>query len=512
VSETGVVPGGLRYTDPAGRWTLLAMVLGTGMAFLDATVVNIAVPSIGADLDADAAGLQWTVNAYTLTLAAFILLGGSLGDWFGRRRIFVLGVIWFALASLLCGLATSVPTLVGARALQGVGGAMLTPGSLAILQASFAREDRMKAIGAWSGLAGVAGAIGPFLGGWLVAAASWRWVFLINLPIAAVVVWVTLRHVPESSDPGASRRLDLAGAGLCVAGLAGLTYGFTVWPARGPDDPWVLGSLAVGVACLAGFVATERATTNPMLPLHLFSSSVFSATNVVTFAIYAALGGVFFLLVVQLQVVSGFSALAAGLALLPITVLMLLLSSRAGALGTRIGPRLPMSLGPLVCAVSLVLLSAVDADASYVVDVLGPVVVLGLGLSLTVAPLTSTALASAEDRYAGVASGVNNAVARTGGLLAVAILPLASGVGESLTDPVTLAPAFRTSMLICAGLLALAGVLSFVFIPSSLDECRPRRRLLAGLRRAPVPQSPVKVHCAVNGTPLHPPPEVKSQA
>ena len=490
---------GLRYAEPAGRWALFAMVLGTGMAFLDATVVNIAVPSIGADLDADTAGLQWTVNAYTLTLASFILLGGSLGDRFGRRRLFIVGVVWFAAASLLCGLAPTVSTLVAARALQGVGGALLTPGSLAILQASFHPDDRARAIGAWSGLAGVAGAVGPFLGGWLVEAASWRWVFLINLPLAVVVVWVTARHVPESADPTAARRLDTAGAGLGALSLAGLTYGFTVWPSRGGGDPWVLGSLATGLIGLAAFVAVERRSRNPMLPLRLFASRVFSTTNVATFAIYAALGGVFFLLVVQLQVVSGFSALAAGLALLPVTVLMLLLSSRAGTLGARIGPRLPMALGPVVCAGALVLMARIDADASYVVDVLVPVVVLGLGLSLTVAPLTSTALASAEDRYAGVASGVNNAVARTGGLLAVAVLPLASGLGESLNDPAALAPAFRTSMLICAGLLGGAGALSLAMIPSTLAECRPRTRT-----RLPWRRSPVQVHCAVNGTPLHP--------
>jgi EmrB/QacA subfamily drug resistance transporter len=497
--------GGLRYDEPAGRWTLWAMVLGTSLAFLDGTVVNIALPSIGEDLDATAAGLQWTINGYTLTLAAFILLGGSLGDRYGRRRVFLVGVVWFAVASLLCGIAPNVETLVAARALQGIGGALLTPGSLAILQASFVHDDRSRAIGAWSGLAGIAGAIGPFLGGWLVQSADWRLIFLINLPLAAVVVWMTVRHVPESSDTSSTGEVDITGAVVGVVALAGFTYGFTAWPGRGLDGI-VVASLLLGAVGMAVFVLVEWRSRTPMLPLYLFGSRVFSATNVVTFAIYAALGGLFFLLVVQLQVVSGFSPLASGLALLPVTILMLFLSSRAGALGQRIGPRLPMSLGPLICAVAVLLLANVDVDVSYVADVLGPVVVLGLGLSLTVAPLTATALASADDRHAGIASGVNNAVARTGGLLAVAILPLLSGLGTSMTDPVALAPAYRTSMLICAGLLLVSGLISYVFIPTSLATCRetaatpPDEEAIT----TDAEYSPVQTYCPINAPPLHP--------
>jgi EmrB/QacA subfamily drug resistance transporter len=495
----------LRYDEPAGRWTLWAMVLGTCLAFLDGTVVNIAIPSIGEDLDATAAGLQWTLNGYTLTLAAFILLGGSLGDRYGRRRIYLVGVVWFAAASLLCGIAPNIESLVAARALQGIGGALLTPGSLAILQASFEHDDRSRAIGAWSGLAGIAGAIGPFLGGWLVQAADWRLVFLINLPVAAVVVWITVRHVPESWDTSATGQIDLAGAVVGVVALAGLTYGFTAWPERGLDGV-VVASLVLGVVGMAVFVLVEWRSRTPMLPLYLFGSRVFSVTNVVTFAMYAALGGVFFLLVVQLQVVSGFSPLASGLALLPITILMLFLSSRAGALGQRIGPRLPMSLGPVICALSVLLLAGVDADVSYVVGVIGPVVVLGLGLSLTVAPLTATALAAADDRHAGIASGVNNAVARTGGLLAVAILPLLSGLGTSMTDPVALAPAYRTSMLICAALLLVSGLISYAFIPTSLGACRETAATPPGEERITraAEASPVQTHCSINAPPLHP--------
>ncbi|MDP9799827.1 EmrB/QacA subfamily drug resistance transporter [Catenuloplanes nepalensis] len=479
----------VRLGRPAGRWVLLATVLGSGLASIDATVVNIALPRLGAELDAGAAALQWTVNGYTLSLAALILLGGSLGDRYGRRAVFVLGVAWFALASLLCGLAPNVETLIAARVLQGVGGALLTPGSLAILEAVFVREDRAKAIGAWSGLGGVAGAIGPFLGGWLVEAASWRWVFLINVPLAILVIAVALRHVPETRDADAPRGLDLTGAVVGAAGLGGLTYGFTAWPALGGGHPVVLGTLALGVAGLAAFVWVERVSPHPMLPLTVFSSRAFSATNLATFAVYAANGGVFLLVVLNLQVVTGFSPLAAGMALLPVTALMLVLSSRAGALAERIGPRLPMTLGPLICAVALVLFARIGPDADYLRDVLPPVLVLGLGLSATVAPLTATALGSVDSRYAGVASGVNNAVARAAGLLSVAVLPLAAGIGTgSLTDPVALAPTYRGSMWICAGLMAAGALIAFLGVPG----------------RTRTAETPVRTHCAVADTPLHP--------
>ncbi len=515
-SSDGGARGLLRYGQPAGRWVLLATVLGSGMAFIDATVVNIALPQIGDDLGDSAAGLQWVVNAYTLTLAAFILLGGSLGDRLGRRRVFLVGVGGFAVASLLCGLAPNIETLVVARALQGVGGALLTPGSLAILQSSFVAEDRMRAIGAWSGLAGVAGAIGPFLGGWLVQVSSWRLVFLINLPVAVFVMLVAVRHVPESAGSGTRSRLDVAGAGLVAAGLAGLTYGLTAWSERGPGDPLVLGTLAVGVVGLAAFVVHEARSTHPMMPLTLFASRTFSAVNLVTFLVYAALAGVFFFVVVHLQVVAGFPPLAAGLSLLPVTVAMLLLSSRAGALSTRIGPRIPMTLGPLTCALALVLLAGVGADAAYLTDVLPAVTVLGLGLSLTVAPLTSTALAAAPDRDAGLASGVNNAVARTAALLAIAVLPLVSGVGATLTDPTTLAPAYRTALLVCAALMAGGALIALVAVPSTYAAIREPIEPIAADAQPPAPpsgaasagpapsSSPVHTHCAVGAPPMHP--------
>jgi EmrB/QacA subfamily drug resistance transporter len=497
----------VRYDQPAGRWVLLATVLGSGLAFIDATVVNIALPNIGHELDADAASMQWTVNGYTLSLAALILLGGSLGDRFGRRRIFVLGVAWFAAASALCGLAPNVEVLIAARVLQGIGGALLTPGSLAIIEASFEPRDRAKAIGAWSGLGGIAGALGPFLGGWLVEAASWRWVFLINLPLAAVVVAVAWRYVPESRNPQAAGRLDAPGAVLGAIGLGGLTYGFTAWPAMGPTSPVVVGTLAAGVAGLIGFVLVERRSGHPMLPLAVFRSRPFTAANLVTLAVYAALGGVFFLLVLHLQVVAGFAPLPAGLAMLPVTLLMLVLSARAGALSERIGPRMPMTAGPLVCAVGLLLLARIGPNASYLRDVLPGVLVLGLGLSLTVAPLTATALGSVEDRYAGVASGVNNAVARAAGLLAVAVLPLAAGLdGGNLTDPAALAPTYRTAMLICVGLLVAGAGFAAVLVPGRQPrkaEPSPGREPEPGV---PTTGPPTKhlVHCSIAAPPLQP--------
>jgi len=387
--------------------------------------------------------------------------------------VFVVGVTWFAVASLLCGLAPNVAVLIAARALQGIGGALLTPGSLSILQSAFAPEDRSRAIGAWSGLGGIAGAAGPFLGGWLIQVASWRLAFGINVPIAAIVVAVALRHVPESSDPEATRRIDVSGALTGALGLGAVTYGFIAWPTRGPTDPVVLAALTAGIAGMIGFVVVEHRSSHPMLPLRIFRSRAFSATNLVTFVVYAAIGGVFFFLVITLQVVAGFSPLAAGISPLPVTVLMLVLSPRSGALAERIGPRIPMSVGPLVCAVGVGLLAGVGPGASYARDVLPGILVFGLGLSLTVAPLTATALASADDRHAGIASGVNNAVARAAGLMAVAVLPLAAGVGSSLIDPVTLGPAHRTSMLICAGLLVAGGLLAALTIPSSLAAVRP---------------------------------------
>jgi EmrB/QacA subfamily drug resistance transporter len=502
---TAPAPNLVRYGTTAGRWVLLATVLGSSLAFIDATVVNIALPSIGRDLGADAAGLQWTVNGYALSLASLILLGGSLGDRYGRKRVFLIGTGWFAAASLLCGIAPNIEMLIGARVLQGVGGALLTPGALAILEASFVRDDRSKAIGAWSGLGGIGGALGPFLGGWIVELANWRFIFLINVPLALLVMLVTGRHVPESRNPDADHELDVAGVLTGAAGLGGLTYGFTAWPAHGPGNPAVLISLAVGIGGMIAFVLTERRSKHPMLPLDIFKSTAFTGANLVTFLVYSATGGVFFLVVLNLQVVAGFSPLTAGIALLPVTVLMLLLSARSGALGQRIGPRIPMTVGPLVCALALVLLSMIGPGASYWTGVLPAAIILGLGLSLFVAPLTATALGSLDDAHAGIASGVNNAVARAAGLLSVAVLPLAAGLGDgNLTNAADLHPVYRNAMLICAGLLVVGGVVAAIVIPSRLPAHAPPAPAPAAPVLARTSPTPVRTFCDPSAPPVHP--------
>jgi EmrB/QacA subfamily drug resistance transporter len=484
-----VTDEGLRTGTRAGRWVLTATVLGSSLAMLDGTVVNVALAHIGADLDAGFAGLQWTVNAYTLGLAALILLGGSLGDRFGRRRVFLVGVVWFAVASAGCAVAPDIGTLIAARALQGVGGALLTPGSLAIIAASFHGADRSAAIGAWSGLGGIAGAVGPFVGGWLVEW-SWRAVFLINLPLTVVVVAVTLRHVPESRDPAAARGLDLTGTVLAALGLAGLTWALTETGSGWSAAAWV--ALVVGVAALAAFVRVERRSRHPLVPPVLFRSRVFTAANVVTLLVYAALGTLFFLLVLQLQVVAGFSPVLAGTGLLPVTALMLLFSARSGALAQRVGPRMPMTVGPLLAACGVLLLLRVGPGASWFTDVLPGVLVFAVGLTLTVAPLTATVLDAAPDRHAGAASGVNNAVARSAGLLAVAVIPGVAGIaGADYADPVAFDTGFHVAMLIVAGLLAAGGIGSALFI----------RGRLGGADRIPLETC---AHCGVTSPQAYP--------
>jgi EmrB/QacA subfamily drug resistance transporter len=451
---------GVRLGTATGRAVVLAAVLGSGMTMLDGTVVNVALHTIGEDLDASLAQLQWISNGYLLSLASFILLGGSLGDRYGRRRIFVVGTIWFAVASLLCGLAPTAETLIAARVLQGAGAALLTPGSLAMIQGAFAREDRAAAIGAWSGLGSIAAAIGPFVGGGLVEYADWRWIFLINLPLAAVTVVVAQRSVPETRDPQAPRRFDALGAVLAALFLGGITYALIEW--GGALAP---AAIVVAVLAAAGYVVDERHSDHPMLPLGIFADRVFSAANVMTLLVYAALGAVLFFLVLQLQTVSGYGALQAGMATLPITICMLLLASRGGRLATRIGPRIPMTVGPLVMGVGTLLLLRVGADVNYWTDVLPGLTVFGLGLALMVAPLTATVLAAAPDKNAGIASGVNNAVARAGSLLAVAALPVAVGLsGDEYADPVAFDAAYRSAVIICAVLLGLGGLVSWVTI------------------------------------------------
>ncbi|SEM85860.1 drug resistance transporter, EmrB/QacA subfamily [Streptacidiphilus jiangxiensis] len=479
---------------------LAATVLGSGLAAIDATVVGIALPAIGRDFHAGLADLQWVVTAYTLTLAGLLLVAGALGDRYGRKKVFLIGVVWFALASALCGVAPNATMLIAARALQGVGAALLTPGSLAILEASFVPEDRGRAIGAWSGLSGVATAVGPFLGGWLVQAASWRLIFAINLPLAALVVVLAIRHVPESRAPetedGAG--VDVPGGLLITLGLVGLTYGLIEGPNRGWQSPSVLASLLLGFALLGGFGWWQNKAAHPMLPLEVFSSRQFTATNAVTFVLYGALGGVLFLLPIQLQQVSGYSALEAGVSLLPVTLLMLTLSARSGALASRIGPRLQMSVGPCLAGLGLALLVRVNGSGSYLTEVLPGVLVLGLGLATTVAPLTSTALSSAPAQHAGMASAVNNDVARAASLIAVAVLPAIAGItGSAYLHPATFSSGFHKAVLVSGALCVLSGLMAAALIR---NPARPTAAAAPGEAGPAAPQH----SCGLDAPPNRP--------
>jgi EmrB/QacA subfamily drug resistance transporter len=492
------VNDGIAFKSAAGRWVLGVSILGSGLTFLDGTVVNVAVPEIGRDLDASTASLQWILNGYTLTLASLILLGGSLGDRLGRRLIFVYGVGLFTAASLLCAVAPSAELLVAARLLQGIGGALLTPGSLAMIEATFRPRDRARAIGAWSGLVGVSAALGPLLGGYLVEAVSWRAIFIINVPLGLFVMVMASRHVPETRDPMATGRLDLPGAVLAALGLAGTTYALIEGP-ESDAGAFIALTAAIGVAALIGFLLVERRSPNPMMPLDIFRSKQFSAANAVTFVTYTALGGFFFLFVAFLQISLDYTPITAGAASLPVTALLLLLSARSGALTQRIGPRVPLTVGPFVIAAGLLLMTGIEAGDSYVTGVLPAVVVFGLGLTLVVAPVTATALAAADARHSGIASGVNNAVSRVGSLLAVAALPLAAGLtGDAFYDSAAMADGFRMAMIVCAALAAAGGALAWLTISSDVLDAEP----------GPEGDRPTQVlndvSCGVTGPPLRP--------
>jgi EmrB/QacA subfamily drug resistance transporter len=468
-------PQHVEFGTVRGRWVITAAVLGSGIAFLDSTVVNVALPHIGADLGGGLSGLQWTLDGYLLTLSALLLLGGALGDEYGRKRMFVIGLVWFTVASVVCGLAPSIGALIAARALQGAGGALLVPGSLALITASFRSEDHGSAIGAWSGLTGVATALGPFLGGWLVDAVSWRLVFLINVPLAAVALWVTIRHVPESRDPQAGKRPDFAGAATATVGLAGLVFALIQGPAHG-WSPFVVLAGLVGVAGLVAFPFVEMRVASPLVPLEIFKSRQFSGANGTTFVVYAALGVALFLVVVELQTSLGYSALEAGTATLPITVLMLFLSPRAGRLSQRIGPRIPMTIGPLVVAVGLVMLAGIGPGTAYLTGILPGLVVFGLGLSLTVAPLTAAVMGSVEENHVGVGSGVNNAVARVAGLLAVAVLPALAGL-ESASAGAEFSDGVARALYISAALAVIGALNSWITIRSAARVATPAQPL-----------------------------------
>jgi len=488
VSDAAEVARGLTLHSSTGRIALAATVGASSMAMLDATVVNVALPHIGADFGVSVSALQWVLTGYLLALASLILLGGALGDRFGRRRVFLVGTVWFATASLLCGAAPGIQVLVAARVLQGIGAALLTPGSLAILEASYATDDRAAAVGAWSGLGGVAGAIGPFLGGWLVDGPGWRWAFLINVPVAMVVVVCTRAAVPESRDPHA-RALDLSGAAIATVTLAAATWSLTEAGPRGFTDPAVI---ATGFAALSGaaaFVWHMVNAHNPLVPPGLFRSRAFTITNLATVLLYAALGVSFFLVVYQLEVAVGWSGMRAGTALLPATVLMFLFSARSGAIAQRIGARFQLTLGPLLVAGGLLLLSRVGPDAEWLTDVLPGAIVFGLGLVTFVAPLTATVMGSVDDDHVSIASGVNNAIARTAGLAAVAVIPAISGLSVAV-GAAQVTHAYRVSLVIAACVAAGAAPLAFVGLS-------PHARLRRSARRR---------YCSVDGPPLQPDP------
>jgi len=421
--DDGVVLGAADTTPCGrirGRWILATTILGSGMAFVDGTVVNVMLPALQANLGATVSGIQWVVEAYTLVLAALMLVGGALGDRFGRRRLFATGVVLFATASVGCGLAPDVTTLIVARAIQGLGGALLVPGSLALISANFARDQRGRAIGLWSGFSAIASGAGLVLGGALIDLLSWRWVFFLNVPVAALVMALVFRHVPESRDPNASGRIDLAGVLLSVVGLGGLTFALVEASRFGFGHPAVLAAGALGVAGLALFLHAERVQRLPMMPLGLFREPTFAAANVFTLLFYAALGALFFFLPMVLIQVHDFSSSAAGAALLPVVILMFLLSGWSGRLVDRFGPRPPLIVGPVIATLGVTQFALPGTEAQYWSSFFPAVLTFAAGLVISVAPLTTTVMTRMPDDRAGLASGINNAISRVAGLLAIA--------------------------------------------------------------------------------------------
>ena len=505
--EGGGRPGSVRLASAAGRWVLAVAVLGEAMVLLEATVVNVALPAIGRDLGAGVAGLQWTLNGYLLTLAALVLPAGSLSDRYGRRRVFTLGAGAFAAASALCAFAPTIQLLIAARLVQGAGGALLTPGSLAIIDAVFHPDDRTRAIGAWAGLTAVAAAVGPPVGGYLTDALSWRAVFLINLPLGAFVIAAAAVRVPESRDPTRAGGLDLRGAALAMLAIAGVCFALIQAPAG--LTPAVITAAAVSLTAAGAFAAVERHSSHPMLPLKLFRSRQFASATVLALVSYAALGGVIFLFVAFLQISLGYTALRAGAATLPVTILLLIGSGPSGAIAQRIGPRIPLTAGAVLTGAGLLLMARIHPGDSYFAAVLPPLAVFGAGLAALITPITATVLASVDARHAGIASAVNNALSRLGQMIAVAALPPAAGLsGTDFEDPAKLAAGFPVAMTVAAGASFAAALLSWTTIRDDVLS-RPAADTKPAAKRLP---PSLHRHCAVAGTPLATPPDPRPRS
>jgi EmrB/QacA subfamily drug resistance transporter len=455
-------PGGVRLGSPAGRWILTAAVLGSAIAGVDSSVMNVALPFIGRDLRASFSQLQWAITGYTLSVAALILLAGALGDHYGRRRIFLTGVCGFTVASLLCAIAPDIGSLIGARSIQGIGGALMIPAGLAIMQSSFVEEDRPQAIGIWAGFGGVSSVVAPFLGGWLLELGTWRWIFVINLPLAVVLIGLSLRHVPESRE-AVPAPIDWRGSGLALIALAALTYALTTLPKSSASATAPLGSVVVAVGATSAFIWFERRTKAPMIPALVFKSVPFVAASVVSFFVYGAFGAFSFIFTVALEIISGFSPIEAGSTLLPITIIALTLSGPSGKLSARIGPRLQLTVGPLLCGAATLLALQISAHTGYWTAVIPLECVFGLGIATMVAPLTTTALSSVPADHAGVASGINSAIGRTAALLWIAAVPSIVGLsGSSYTNVAALRDGYRLICIICSISLGFGGVLAGV--------------------------------------------------